>query len=431
MIWGFAILAGLVGVEAASYLYYRKLKSFIEEKKTHNYDVDHKWMENYLLNDLDSNELKKLIKKSVSYKFTQNEDGYYTTVPCEEIPKDQMLRWTSYNLYYKTPEQLDEYQFEYSKCILEKIEKKLEVEFEDIGNNKEIYFLQFGGNDIYTSYKPLIVYTGLNIVKNITYMRLYKNGFKKYLTTKSNITYFYYYNEKHTNTTIFVHGLGFGITPYISYILDLTKTTNLIVPILPNISNMEFTGFFSGISDEKLFPTYENWRYDFKQVLKDHDVKKFDIIGHSFGTIIIGILLKDKWINNRLNKKILVDPVCFIDRSYKIFRYINEPYTGDKNPLVNKLFNMVVYNDIHLRYVTQRYLFGPEFWITNYNNMNLNNCLIVLSKNDQIVSSRGVYKRLREHNIPCIMAEEAGHSQIFLFDKFKSILGTIKDYLLF
>jgi hypothetical protein len=183
------------------------------------------------------------------------------------------------------------------------------------------------------------------------------------------------------------------------------------------------------LTEDSLFPSYKNWRRDFKLVFDRHNItdKVIDVIGHSFGTIIMGILLKDKEIDNIIRKRIFIEPVCFIDQSYKIYRYINEPIIeGD---VVNSVFNLLVYNDVLVRYVAQRYLYGPEFWLIDYDSMSNNNNLVVVSKQDELVPSSKLYERMKRHNIPTLMVEDAHHADIFISKKFKTLLDRILTYI--
>lgn len=416
-----AVISALMGMELVNYMYYLHVHRFIKEKREHRMtlEVDCAWMENYILNELNEEELRVMIKKSVRME----EKEEISTI--EEIRKEDMQRWVSYYIYYRNIEELNEEEREHVEYILRQIEKKLKVKFKE-DDNRIICISRFGKNEIKTTYKPLIVYTSLNIAKNWNYMKMYMSGFKRYTTKKSKITYMHYYKEENTKTTMFIHGLGFGIMPYQSYIEELREKSNLIIPILPNISNMEYTSYFTNLKDEELFPPYEVWREDIGAILNKHGIEKLDIVGHSFGTIIMGILLKDKEINRRVEKRIFIDPVCFIEKSYKIYNYIDEPYVGE-NVWTNTVFNKLIYNDVYVRYVMQRYLYGPEFWILDYEKME--KALIVLSMDDKIVPSNALHKRLTKKGVPCITAAEAKHSDIFFISGFKSILNTLSYYL--
>jgi predicted alpha/beta hydrolase family esterase len=418
------ILIGLAGVEIFGYLYYLHLANFVKEKRYYNKKIDCDWMKKYLLEELTSAELIQWIKNSISYNFS--DETYYTEVPFDEIPKNKMIKWTAYNLYFKSIWQLNDEQIKNAKRTLYDIEKKIGFKFKKI-TDPNVYFLKFGNNHIECEYRPMMIYGALNVVKNVVYGMLRYYGFKKFVTS-SGIIYFFYHNEKHENTTMFIHGLGLGITPYLSYIFSLQKTSNVLIPIIPNISNMEFSSYFTRLSEDALFPSYTKWRKDFKCAFKKHNIESIDIIAHSFGTVILGLLLKDDWIRSKIKKKVFVEPVCFVDQSYKIYRYINEPAEG-KDGVITTVFNLLIYKDVYVRYVSQRFLYGPEFWILDYNQMSNDDNLVIVSKKDKLVPSSTLYQRMKRYDVPCIMVDDAGHSAIFIIKKFKSILMKINGYL--
>ncbi len=227
---------------------------------------------------------------------------------------------------------------------------------------------------------------------------------------------------------MFIHGLGLGITPYISYLKELKQMGNVIVPILPNLSNMEHHTLLSKLDEDAFFPHYDIIRKDFKTMLEYHNINNVDIVSHSFGTIILGMLMKDAELAQRINKKVFVDPVCFIDRSFKILRYINEP-GGSQDGVVNSVFNLLVYNDIYVRYIAQRYLYGPEFWILDYEKLNNDDSLLVLSLKDSMVPSQSIYDRCKKHHVPCFIINNANHADIFLIDEFRDVWNMIKLFV--
>lgn len=420
-----------LGFEVVNYNNYKKVVDIAKIRKKHYTKVDPKWMENYMLNELTETELKEWIKNSISFTFEhhQNVNQYYKEVPFDQIPKEKMLKWTIYNLFCKSMSELTDSEIEYSRKVLNKIEDKVGFKFNDnLETNNNIFFLRFGHNTIESSYRPLILHPILYGIKFYTYQVLKWYGFKKYKTFDK-ITYFYYKNPNTINrtATVFIHGLGIGVTPYLAYISKLRKYGDVILPILPNISNLEFHG--SKIrSEEDMFPSVTTWRDNFQNILIKHNIEKINIIGHSFGTVIMGILMKDQWIEERTHKKIFVDPVCFIDQSYKIYRYINEPQSGG-NILVDQIFNILVYKDIYVRYATQRFMYGPDFWPLDYHSLSNNDTLVVLSYKDQMVPTNTLQSKLRRFGIPVIVVYDALHADIFLVDMFVDVVKSMTRFM--
>jgi hypothetical protein len=233
-------LLGLVGIEICGYIYYLHQKNFIKKKryfKSSN-KIDHKWMERYICEELEPNEVRDWIKNSISYNFSE-EDSYYSNVPLDEIPRNKMLKWLAYHLYFKSLWQLSDDELDNSNKILLRLEDRISYKFKEIHDNR-IYFLKFGNNHIKCRYRPILIYGGFKLLKNIVYYLLMSYGFSKYVMPNSGVVYLYYNNKDKDNTTIFIHGLGIGITPYINFILKLRDRGNVLIPIIPNISNMEF-----------------------------------------------------------------------------------------------------------------------------------------------------------------------------------------------
>lgn len=415
--------AGLASLEAVNYLYYRKTLAHANDPKEHDHDQDNNWIEKFWTEELSSEELKDWIKNTISYTAINPEKGkYYSEVPFENISRAKMLKWVAYHLYFKQYDKLEELEHDHVDTILDTLEKKIEFKFQDVECD-DVYFLEFGKTDLETSYKPLVLYSSLNLIKHMVYMYLRYHGYSKYFMERSGMVYFYYkkYPHMQRKTTIFIHGLGFGITPYLSFLFRLMEETDIIIPILPNISNMEFHSTFFGLNDDKMFPNYRLLRRDFESMLTTHSINEVNIIGHSFGTIIASILLKNKWINKKIDKKILIDPVCFIDGCYKTFRYVNEPDVGD-GTLSTITFNKVIYNDIYVRYALQRFLYGPEYWLSNYEDLNGSDTLVILSNKDKIVASDSIYEKLRKHSIPCVIINEAAHGDLFSSEMYDDVL---------
>ena len=429
------ILGSIATNEMIQYQSYIKIVNFVNKKKyyeSNNNNINSitniassEWYENYMVNELNNEELKMWIRNAFSYN-KASDKTYYIPIELENIPRNKILKWVSYNIYYKSLWQLSENEINNASIVLQKIEDKLDVKFVDI-MDPSIYFLKFGNNKIECEYRPSIVHNLLGMMKHICYFSLYLLGFDKYKINNSNLVYFHYNNPKNIETVLFIHGLGFGIEPYLYYILKLRKTVNLIVLILPNISNMEYIESIKDIKYNDLFPEYNSWRNIIKNILIKHNIDKINLIAHSFGTVIAGILLKDEFLYKKIDKKILIEPVCFINKSYKTFRYINEPKEGNYG-VTSQIFNSIVYKDIYLRYVTQRFLYGPEFWITDFDILSKNS-LVIVSENDQIVPSDEIYEKMKKHNIECIYIKKAHHAEVFMTDEFNDVFEKINEFM--
>lgn len=422
MLWVIILMLIWMCYEATSYIHYLLLKRVVDKEKEYEEQVD---MEEYIL-EMDTQALKELIEKSISYSFS-DEKSYYVRVPYEEMPREKMLKWTAYNTYLKPMRKLKEIEKERVREILGKIEEKIGYRFNEIENDK-IYFFKFGGNKLETLYRPTIVNGIFTIIKYYTYRILESNGFKKYEV--NGMTYLYYKGEDGRRTTIFLHGLGM-VTQYVNYLLELKKVSDIIVPIMPNISNMEFTSMISmmtlsGVMEDKIFPSYDQLKKNIKTVIDNNEIEKIDVVAHSFGTVILGIILKEPELKEYIEKRVLIDPVCFKDKYYKVYRYINEQ--KNEKGVIASILNLLIYKDIYVRYVIQRYLYGPLYWI-EMEELNRTDDLIVLSERDKIVPTDVLQKKCERYGIEYINILGSGHSDIFVMAKYKENLTMITKFL--
>ena len=413
--------------ELINYKSYKELEDKAKEKRYYNIHVNTHWFEKYLLVDMSPDELKSYIRSMFNYNTTQGttQGTYYAPMELENIPRDKMLKWTSYNLYYKSMWQLKKEQIEYAANILFKIEEKIKTIFKDIDNDS-IYFLKFGNNKMEPTYRPKFVSSSLSIIKDVCYYTLGVFGFTVNKLSEFGFKYFHYKHNTSKKNVMFIHGFGFGIAPYMTYLLHLRKKYNVFVIILPNLSNMEYNNYNMHMHNPKsIFPDYDMWRNDIKKLIIRHNISSLDVIAHSFGTIIFSILLNDPWIFAKVDKKIFIEPVCFIIKSYKIFRYMNEPKEGDYG-FTAKVFNELIYKDIYLRYVTQRFMYGPEFWQLDYAKLK-NSSLVILSEKDQVVPTDELYEKLSGNSIKCVYVNEAAHADLFMSDKYNGVFDLIDD----
>jgi rhodanese-related sulfurtransferase len=432
---GWLILgASIISLEVMNYIYYKKTVDYVGQKTLIKRATTTTWMKNYWLNELSDEEIIEWITNTIHFSKGSSTNLSITNGQrprLEEISAPKMLKWVSYHMYFKPYKSLTENQITEAKLMMYAIENKLGHTFPDTVNDiidSDLEFLKFGNTQIETSYKPVVVYCAMSTVKNLAYMYLKYLGFTKYTMNKTGIVYFYYKNPKNNGkTTLFVHGLGFGVTPYMSFIKNLMQHGDLILPILPNISNMEFHSILDGWKDTAMFPDYDDLRADFQNMLMQYDLYDVNIIGHSFGTIIMSILLRNEQFKKRIGTKIFVDPVCFMDDCYKIFNYIKQPDSRNGD-LATSIFNSMIYEDVYVRYTTQRYLYGPEYWMIDYDNLK-SNSVVVLSGDDKIVPSDKLHKKLAEHNIACIYVNNACHADIFSLEQFDTIINTIIDHL--
>ena len=125
-------------------------------------------------------------------------------------------------------------------------------------------------------------------------------------------------NEKNPNRhvpVVFLHGLGVGVGPYSSWIIErLPKDRTILCPEWPNISY--------GIERGHEYPTPRELA-QFLRTSVENAIKKVknktqlttseikcDCIGHSYGTVVLTGFRR--YCRDVVRRSVFIDPVCFV-----------------------------------------------------------------------------------------------------------------------
>src|SRR3990170_65372 len=102
--WFFVIAVLLIIVliaELMGYVYHVRVMNFARHKRYFNSKVDSVWIEKFMLNTMNKEELTAWISNSISYNCS-NDHKYYNEVPLDKVPKNKMIKWVCYYLYFKS-----------------------------------------------------------------------------------------------------------------------------------------------------------------------------------------------------------------------------------------------------------------------------------------------------------------------------------------
>jgi pimeloyl-ACP methyl ester carboxylesterase len=218
-------------------------------------------------------------------------------------------------------------------------------------------------------------------------------------------------SDPNKKTLLFIHGFGFGYVPYIKLLLKLYYKYNLIIIVLPNISNYNYNDDFN----YTYFPSLELISTTLYNYLESKKYDNIILLSHSFGTYITQFLRKD--LRQKIFKKIiLVDPIIFWIGCFKMSLHVDNPFVK-KYPLIDyfldNLLSFMIYQCINLKYVIYRVMFGPDFWIYDASELTNTNLTIVLQKNDYVIPAELLYNKIK-NNVKC-----------FYFNNDNMIHGTI------
>ena len=222
------------------------------------------------------------------------------------------------------------------------------------------------------------------IVRKVFNLYMYMIGFSYIIDPSTNLRVWIRYNKCSKSLDqlplVFIHGFGFGIMPYIFKIKRLSVNRTLIVPEFPNIS-YDLYKFPPPPAD--------------KIVLSLHDIllkigSKFDMIGHSYGALILNIFLS-KYKDMCNYKTHAETPAFYIQQSHSGNVVYTKPSPID---ILRYTVYLAIYSDMYVQYIFKRSVFAEHGMV----NKNLDNkTTIILSKDDYLVSSYHIHKYLTKY----------------------------------
>ena len=386
------------------------------------------------IDKLNKSEIEHIIGGCVIYDKITHSNIDYNNFDISKMSKIEIINLIGYSLF--ALEIKDIYTSSKLNIIInliKKIENKLGYEFLKDDLDRYLYRI-WGSNFIKFSFRPLIFQIPLKIFINVIHIL-----FTHYLGYKweqyNQIGFLSKPINPNKKNLIFIHGLGFGYTPYYQLLMELDKKYNLIIVVLPNISGYSMYDKFSDLGSYfDYFPKIHQLSDTFYSFLEFKKIDNTMILAHSFGTYITQILRKDKDRKNRnvvFDKMILVDPIIFWIGCFKMSLHVENPFIK-KYPLylfiIENYIAFMIYQCLYLKYVCFRVMFGPDFWIYDINELADKNITIILEKGDYIIPAELLYNKING-NIKChyFDSENMYHGSILREKKYASELIKIID----
>lgn len=373
------------------------------------------------LDKLNKDEIKHIITGCVVYNKITHLDIEINNFNIKNMTKIEIINLIGYSLFGL--EISDIYSSEKYPIILElvkKIELKLEHNFESSLLDRYLY-RRWGSNFIKFSFRPLIIQIPLKIFI-LTIHLLFTIGMGFNWKQINKIGFLTNKPDPNKKNLIFIHGLGFGYVPYFMTLIELSKTYNLIIMVLPNISSYTY---YDDINYAYFPPLtlISNTLYNF---LESNNINETILLAHSFGTYITQFIRMDSR-NKIFSKIILVDPIIFWIGCFKMSLHVENPFIK-KYPLttylIDNLLSFIIYQCLYLKYVCFRVMFGPDFWIYDASELlEHKNITVVLEKNDYIIPADLIYDKIKNY-VKCFYLDydEFYHGTILMDTKYREKL---------
>lgn len=366
------------------------------------------------INKLSKTELEYILKGSIAYDKINHLSIDTLNFNLEDLSKKEVINMIGFTLFGINIEKIySSSKFKLIYNLLEKIEKKLNYNFKTNSNDRYLY-KGWGLNYIKFNFRPLFIQVPLRIIINcIHYWFVYKLNFKYEINKNNKLSFLYKNNDSNKKTIFFIHGFGFGYIPYIQTLLELNKTYNLIIIILPNISSYTY---YDDIN-YTYFPPLNDIKNSIYNFLEENNFNNIILLSHSFGTYITQILRTDSR-SSIFNKIILVDPIIFWVGCFKMTLHVNNPLVR-RYPyyqyIIDNAINFLIYQCIYLKYVCFRVMFGPDFWIYDASELLNTNVTIILEKGDYVIPAELLYNKIKNY-VKCyyIDDDDALHGSIII-----------------
>ena len=406
------ILYAYLIIECCSFIYYiYEYTVLIFPKKNILFSYEEKNSIIRKIKSLDVYELKYIINGCINYDKSnhinydkQNSDIF--NLSYIEIKKLIAYCLLSHDNFEKN---IDVYN------IIKYIETKCDNKFKNNKNDRFIYY-KWGENFIYFNYRPLFINIVIKIIINtFHYYMLFIEKYSFYKCKNSNISYLYKNNNKKENL-LFIHGLGIGYIPYLQKLKYFTEKYNIIIFIMPNIS-----GYYWGCVPEK--DIIVNSVNDFMNL---KNIKKYNILAHSFGTYVSQLLLNND-VENKINKIIYLDPIIFwiscfnIAEFNKYDKYLKNKYYDTY--LFDNLIYFVVNMYIYVSHICFRLMKPFDFIIIEPNKK----ILYVLSNEDYLLNFEIMHGQYKNYN-NVIFLENTIHGDVIVSSKYNDFVKKIMNF---
>jgi hypothetical protein len=350
---------------------------------------------------ISGNELENMYKNSILYNKTNS------NIDLEKITYNEMENFIIQTIYSQH-EKNDKNKYIIEKTLI-LFENKLNLKFKNKNENKYIYN-KWGKNPILFIPRTFIINILIKII--INWYHYYMIYYKKYnfCKCKHNISFLYQKDDEKENI-LFIAGLGIGFPPYLK-MFNMLKDYNIIILNVPVLHSY----YWGEIPDKGLIIN------EVKEFIKNQNIKKINIISHSFGSYLSYSLQEQEDLKDVINKVMKIDPIifwinCFQLSNYFVGNYFD--YSSLKSYLLDIVVHYLIHYDLHILNICFRKMDAEDF-IINLKDFENKKNFYVFSEKDYLISNIFLEKYKNNNNI--YIVKNATHGGIFLQKQYENIL---------
>jgi hypothetical protein len=220
----------------------------------------------------------------------------------------------------------------------------------DPGRNEEVKPLRLTLEEVRMSRRSLMWYGMVSFVDILSWTRMRYYGFGLFPTAgwfsvfpgrphmllsrshspAHDLSYWYRPHKSKTKRPIvFLHGIGIGVYPYIPFLSEVVATDPDIGIIV-----VEYMPISMRICHHALASS--EFCRQVLQILTRHDIHKFVLIAHSYGTFQATHLLHSPHFSTRIDSLILIDPVSLLLHLPEVaYNFVISPPSPAQAPLAD------------------------------------------------------------------------------------------------
>jgi pimeloyl-ACP methyl ester carboxylesterase len=289
-------------------------------------------------------------------------------------------------------------------------------------------FVRIGRASVDAFYKPIPIRLAMLVMRSYAEKEMRQMGFTRTVGASSIVYWKRPQVAKRDDSRairplFFLHGLGFGIVPYVHFIHSLLDDRrDMVVPEWPNIS----LGWPDNRCD--IYPQPKDYADSlFKCIKTLHNsdgslATCIDTVAHSWGTVVTHFYMAHR--PSLLVRRVYIDSLAFATSFHKWATFSNEYCLrswSDLFAIRHKIgfletFAMwFIKGDINVQHLGKRVVYFSQILYSVVTKTIDHNCLFVLSGNDAIIPSYDIITHVKQ-NETCetVLDEDWGHGE-FLF----------------
>lgn len=323
-------------------------------------------------------------------------EGWFLGTPIKDIRLGNIEEFFAWAFYTRMWDELEADEAAKVSELIAELCQRFNFDIRE-GYNPEARPMRINFDKMRVWSHPLVYYSALAALRLSSRKGLCLFGFVPCGGTETGIRYYRYspsqaepgvltvngevVEQEQQLPIVFIHGLGVGLGPYLRFIRRLTGCKREIFVL--ELLDISQSGCFAILPPDAVVESIHS-------MLRKHGCEKACFFGHSYGTLLLSWLLRQK--PEIVGKLVLLDPVCFLlsqpDVSYNFL------YRKPSN-----WFSMLVANFVRWELFTANVLTRHFYWYHNvmWKEELPKDCVVVLSGNDDIINARMVQSYLEGH----------------------------------